>query len=184
MSDDRRTEHPDGTVSSFPGYQTVYGDAARTNTLLEAGIKNAHALVLSASNVKGECEIVRQAQELNSHIRIIARTTYLSDRQNLIAAGADVVFSDEGEVALSVMEMILKQFGATPDQINRERKRVHESFVSTPSQAKKKTDQNQLPCSLNPEVYRATLPQLSQKPLDVPDLEHRGNISGTLTRKC
>lgn len=129
------------TVQSLrsQGYQTVYGDAARINTLLEAGIKHAHALVLSASNVKGECEIVRQAQELNSHIRIIARTTYLSDRQSLIAAGADVVFSDEGEVALSIMEMILKQFGATPDQINRERKRLHESFVSAPPQAKEES---------------------------------------------
>ncbi|HOW14870.1 cation:proton antiporter [Methanosarcina sp.] len=131
------------TVQSLrsQGYRTVYGDAARVNTLIEAGIKNAHALVLSVSNVKGECEIVRQARELNPHISIIARTTYLSNRQNLIAAGADVIFSDEGEVALSVMEMILRQFGATPDQINRERKRVHESFYegffSTPPQTKK-----------------------------------------------
>lgn len=131
------------TVQSLrsQGYRTVYGDAARVNTLFEAGIKNAHALVISASNVKGESEIVRHARELNPHIGIIARTTYLSNRQNLIAAGADVIFSDEGEVALSVMEMILKQFGATPDQINRERKRVHESFYKnfffTPPQAKK-----------------------------------------------
>jgi CPA2 family monovalent cation:H+ antiporter-2 len=126
---------------SSQGYRTVYGDAARFNTLSEAGIKNAHALVLSASNVKGECEIVRQARELNPNIRIIARTIYLSNRKKLIAAGADVIFSDEGEVALSVTEMILKQFGATPDQINRERNRVHESFyesfVSTPLQVKK-----------------------------------------------
>lgn len=131
------------TVQSLrsQGYPTVYGDAARINTLTGAGIKNAHALVLSVSNVKGEVEIVRQARELNPNIKIIARTTYLSNRQNLITAGADVIFSDEGEVALSVMEMILRQFGATPDQINRERKRVHESFYegffSTPPQTKK-----------------------------------------------
>lgn len=131
------------TVKSLrsEGYRTVYGDATRINTLTEAGIKNAHALVLSVSNVKGESEIIRQARELNPHIWIIARTTYLSNRQNLISAGADVIFSDEGEVALSVTEMILKQFGATPDQINRERQRVHEGFYerffSTPPQAKK-----------------------------------------------
>jgi CPA2 family monovalent cation:H+ antiporter-2 len=131
------------TVQSLrtQGYRTVYGDAARINTLFEAKIKNAHALVISVSNVKGENEIVRQARELNPNLRIIARTTYLSNRQNLAAAGADIIFSDEGEVALSVTEMILKQFGATPDQINRERQRVHEgfyeSFFSTPLQAKK-----------------------------------------------
>ena len=100
------------TVQSLrtQGYRTVYGDAARINTLFEAKIKNAHALVISVSNVKGENEIVRQARELNPNLRIIARTTYLSNRQNLAAAGADIIFSDEGEVALSVTEMILKQF--------------------------------------------------------------------------
>ncbi len=131
------------TVQSLrsQGYRTIYGDAARINTLTDAGITDAHALVLSVSDVKGESEIIRQARELNPHIRIIARTTYMSNRQNLIAAGADVIFTDEGEVALSVTEMILKQFGATPDQINRERQRVHESFYEsffpTPPQAKK-----------------------------------------------
>jgi CPA2 family monovalent cation:H+ antiporter-2 len=35
------------------------------------------------------------------------------------------------------IEMILKQLGATPDQINREHKRVHESFFSTSPQTKK-----------------------------------------------
>jgi CPA2 family monovalent cation:H+ antiporter-2 len=42
----------------------------------------------------------------------------------LRAAGADVVVSGEGEVALSLTAAILQRLGATPDQIDRERERV------------------------------------------------------------
>ena len=41
------------------------------------------------------------------------------------SAGADVVFSGEGEVALAFTEAILENLGATPEQIQRERARVH-----------------------------------------------------------
>ena len=43
----------------------------------------------------------------------------------LRSAGADVVFSGEGEVALAFTEAILENLGATPEQIQRERARVH-----------------------------------------------------------
>ena len=42
----------------------------------------------------------------------------------LRGAGADVVFSGEGEVALAFTTAILGDLGATPDQIDRERSRV------------------------------------------------------------
>jgi CPA2 family monovalent cation:H+ antiporter-2 len=44
-------------------------------------------------------------------------------------AGADVVFSGEGEVALAMTEFMLRQLGATPEQMDRERDRIrHELF--------------------------------------------------------
>lgn len=108
------------------GFRAIYGDAARIDTLTEAGVKQARVLVLSASTIRESSEMVRQARVLNPEIRIIARTAYLSELEDLRDAGVDVIFSDEGEVALSVTELILKQFGATPEQIDRERARVHE----------------------------------------------------------
>jgi hypothetical protein len=42
--------------------------------------------------------------------------------------GADRVFSGEGEVALAMTETILADLGATPEQIDRERARVHEEL--------------------------------------------------------
>jgi monovalent cation:H+ antiporter-2, CPA2 family len=38
------------------------------------------------------------------------------------------VFSGEGEVALALTEAILHRLGATPDQIDRERERVHQEL--------------------------------------------------------
>jgi CPA2 family monovalent cation:H+ antiporter-2 len=64
------------------------------------------------------------ARELNPSVRILARATDLREATTLRAAGADVVVSGEGEVALAVTESILQRLGATPDQIDRERQRV------------------------------------------------------------
>ncbi len=46
--------------------------------------------------------------------------------------GADVVFSGEGEIALSMTEFLLRQLGATAEQIDRERDRVRSEFFGRP----------------------------------------------------
>jgi len=112
----------------------VYGDAGRFDTLDHAGTRTAEVMVLSASDVGNGREIIRQARLLNPRIRILARTTYLRDAGELRAAGADGVFSGEGEVALAMTESILNRFNATPEQIRIERERVkQELHVSPPS---------------------------------------------------
>lgn len=86
--------------------------------------------------------MVRQARVLNPEIRIVARTAFLSELEDLRDAGVDVIFSDEGEVALSVTELILKQFGATPEQIDRERARVHEKLFFPVMAEESETNKN------------------------------------------
>lgn len=106
------------------GVAAVYGDAARPETLTAAGVGRASVLMLSASGIKGAQEVVRLARELNPAVRVVARSAYLRERADLRGAGADVVFSGEGEVALAMTEMVLRELGASPDQIDRERERV------------------------------------------------------------
>ena len=48
-------------------------------------------------------------------------------------AGADAVFSGEGEVALAMTEFVLRSLGASPDQIDRERQRIHDDLLSAPA---------------------------------------------------
>ena len=107
------------------GLEAVYGDALRRETLLEAGIQNARYLILASAAMQGSEEIIRAGRELNPRIRILARGSYLRDLAPLRRAGADLVFSGEGEVALAFTEAILRELGASPDQIDRERARVH-----------------------------------------------------------
>ncbi|WP_414662963.1 cation:proton antiporter [Horticoccus sp. 23ND18S-11] len=107
------------------GTVAIYGDATRVDTLTQAGVASATALVLSASSIQDGNEIVRQARALNPRIRVLARTAYVRELETLRAAGADEVFSGEGEVALAMTASVLRNLGATPEQIDRERQRVH-----------------------------------------------------------
>ncbi len=103
----------------------VYGDASHSETLRQAGVAKADILILSSSSIRGGKEVIHEAKRLNPKIRILARTAYLREVAELRAAGADAVFAGEGEVALSITEFILSAFGATAEQIDRERERVH-----------------------------------------------------------
>jgi len=118
------------------GIPAVYGDASRIDTLTEAGVATAQALVLSASSIRDGQEIVRQARELNPRIRVLARTAYVREIQELRSAGADAVFSGEGEVALAMTEAILKALGATVEQVERERDRAHQKLFGYPPPGK------------------------------------------------
>jgi CPA2 family monovalent cation:H+ antiporter-2 len=110
------------------GVRAIYGDASHRDTLVEAHVEDAIAVILSSSNMHAGSETIRIARELNPKILTFARSNYLSEVTALRHAGADVVFSGEGEVALSMTELILRQLGATPDQIDKERARVREDL--------------------------------------------------------
>ena len=73
----------------------------------------------------GGLSAARTARGLNPHIRVLARGSYLRDVSALKDAGANSVYSGEGEVALAFIEDILDSLGATPEQIDRERARAH-----------------------------------------------------------
>ncbi|MCW1887152.1 cation:proton antiporter [Luteolibacter flavescens] len=106
------------------GEKAQYGNASHPATLQAAGTDKADILVLSASSVSMGCEVIKEARSLNPKIRVVARTSYLKEANELLEAGANAVFSGEGEVALSMTEAILDNFGATPEQIERESERI------------------------------------------------------------
>ena len=101
----------------------VYGDARHTDTLISAGVRHAGTLIVSGADANAP-ETIRAARELNPAIHVMARAAYLRDVQPLHGAGAERVFSGEGEVALAMTEAVLRRLGATADQIDRERARV------------------------------------------------------------
>lgn len=110
------------------GVQAIYGDASQPNTLTSAGVSRAGGIIISVAGMPGVEETIRVARELNPEIQTLIRTTNLREASALRSSGADVVFSGEGEVALAFTEAILENLGATPEQIQRERARVHEEM--------------------------------------------------------
>jgi CPA2 family monovalent cation:H+ antiporter-2 len=122
------------TVQSLraEGRAAIYGDAGHRDTLVSAGVPTAGSIILSVAGLPQAREIIRTSRELNPGILILARTAYIRELIALKDAGATVVYSGEGEVALAFTETLLSRLGATPEQIDRERARVHEEISVPP----------------------------------------------------
>jgi CPA2 family monovalent cation:H+ antiporter-2 len=110
------------------GLDAVYGDATRPDTLMEAGMAGADNLILTSAGMTHSEEVIRAARQLNPNIRVLARAQYLRDLPALKRAGANTVFTGEGEVALAFIEEMLGRLGATAEQIDRERARAHDEL--------------------------------------------------------
>ncbi|HEY0370530.1 MAG TPA: cation:proton antiporter [Thermoanaerobaculia bacterium] len=109
----------------------IYGDAVQRDTLENAGIATSGTLILSSSTLANATEVIRTAREINPKIRVLARTSYVREAVTLRASGANGVFAGEGEVAFAMVETILRDLGATPDQIDHERSRVRAELLGT-----------------------------------------------------
>ena len=107
------------------GLSAVHGDATRSDVLEAAGIVGAGSLVLTSAGMEHSAEVIRAARDLYPGVKVLARVGYLRDLPALKTAGADTVYSGEGEVALAFVEDLMQDLGATPEQIDRERDRAH-----------------------------------------------------------
>jgi CPA2 family monovalent cation:H+ antiporter-2 len=108
--------------------RAVYGDGTHTETMIEARAQHAMVFILSSSGMRGSDEAIRLVREVNPSIRVFARATYLREVPLLRRAGADVVFTGEGEIALTMTEFLLRQLGATGEQIERQKERVRDEL--------------------------------------------------------
>lgn len=111
------------------GVRAVYGDANQREVLEQAGIKDATSLILSASGSSESTIAIGIARELNPKIHVVTRADYLRQTDSLQNAGANEVFSGEGEVALAMTDSMLRRLGATPDQLDEERARIRTELI-------------------------------------------------------
>jgi CPA2 family monovalent cation:H+ antiporter-2 len=111
------------------GLSAVHGDAQHPQTLVSAGLPHAATLIVSGADT-GSPQIIKEARTVNPSVHIFVRGGYLRDVPPLKQAGAEQVFSGEGEVALAMTEAVLRRLGATPDQIDRERDRVRQELFT------------------------------------------------------
>jgi CPA2 family monovalent cation:H+ antiporter-2 len=100
------------------GVRAIYGDIDQREVQIQAGVPDVASLILSASGSTAMVEAIRHARELNKDIHVIARADYLREARVLRQAGADDVFSGEGEVALAMTDSVLRELGGTPEQLD------------------------------------------------------------------
>lgn len=109
----------------------VYGDAGQGDVLERSGVATAQGLIVSVP-ISSEDAIIREARRLNPQIEILARASYARDIGALRVAGADAVFAGETEIALAMTAHLLEELGATKEQIDREREKLHKELVPSP----------------------------------------------------
>ena len=115
----------------------MYGDASHSETLKRAGAERAATLILSAPGIATSPDIIRHARELNPDILILAHVGYLKELHTLHHTGANQVFSGEAEVAFAMTTAILRQLGASPDQIDREGDQLRADLLDQKNHTKK-----------------------------------------------
>jgi CPA2 family monovalent cation:H+ antiporter-2 len=103
----------------------IYGDASHPDTLSAARVATARSFIVTTAGLPALAETLKSARAHNPAVQIVVRATYLRDVAALKAAGADLVISGEAEVALAMTAATLERLGATAEQIDRERARVH-----------------------------------------------------------
>ena len=91
------------------GEQVVYGDAARREVLVAAGLLRARALVISVADSPLALRILAQVRELRPGLPVVVRTLDDTDLDPLREAGAGAVVADimEGSLMLAGHALML-----------------------------------------------------------------------------
>lgn len=107
----------------------VYGDAKRWETLADAGLDQASALILS-SDMPEPGEVVRLARARRPSLRVMVRCGHLREVESLRALGAEVVVSGEGEIAIALTEAVLDAQGADPETVAGTRAAIRTTLIA------------------------------------------------------
>ena len=117
------------------GIHALHGDARLRPILRMAGVEQAKAIIITSAAAPAR-EISASARGLNPNISIMAYTTYIRDARVIRSAeqsgdgsARTSVFSGEEEVALTMMVHLLRSFGATEEQVTRERRAARERLA-------------------------------------------------------
>jgi CPA2 family monovalent cation:H+ antiporter-2 len=92
------------------GSRGLLGDATRPEVLRQAGAARARVLVLALSDPIATKHASRLARELNSRLFIVVRTRYVTEIDDLYAAGANLVIPEEFETSIEIFTAVLREF--------------------------------------------------------------------------
>ncbi len=108
------------------GEKVVYGDAARREALIAAGVARASAMVISFADTQAALRILHHVHELNPGLPVIVRTLDDGDLDRLIAAGATEVVPETFESSLMLASHALVLVGVPFKRVLRRIRDVRE----------------------------------------------------------
>ncbi|WP_455242474.1 cation:proton antiporter domain-containing protein [Petrachloros mirabilis] len=106
------------------GAPIYYGDATNPNVLRHVRIEDAKVLVVAISDPFITRRTVQVAKGLNPKIRIVVRTRYLRELQELHDLGADDVVPEEFETSIEIFALVLRTYNLPQDFITRKAEQV------------------------------------------------------------
>jgi K+:H+ antiporter len=96
-----------------------FGDGTRAEVLEKVGIEHARVLVFAIAAPADERRGVAVARQLSSTVRIVVRTRYVSEIEELRRLGADEVIPEELETSVEIFARVLRRYGVEVNRIRR-----------------------------------------------------------------
>jgi CPA2 family monovalent cation:H+ antiporter-2 len=98
----------------------LFGDATRGEVLERVGIHHARVIVFAISAPAEERRGVAMARAANPNVKIVVRTRYVSEIEELTRLGANQVIPEEFETSLEIFARVLRLYGVPTGSIRRE----------------------------------------------------------------
>lgn len=114
-------------AAAAAGESVVFGDPAKREVLVAAGISRAKALVISFSELNSSMSILRHAREIKPELPIIVRTTDDNHIDKLKDAGATEVVSEVMEGSLMLASHALMLLGLPLARVLKRIRTIRES---------------------------------------------------------
>jgi CPA2 family monovalent cation:H+ antiporter-2 len=106
-------------MAAAAGQNVVFGDAARLQSLMAAGLARAAAVVVSHHNTASALKILRLVQDHAPHVPVVVRTVDDTDIDRLRAAGATEVVPEAIEGSLMLAGHALALVGVPMQRVIR-----------------------------------------------------------------
>ncbi len=94
------------------------GDAGKQRTLMLVGADRARMLVIADDDPARVHHIASVARTISSSIHIVVRTRYVSEVEELHAAGVDCVIAEEHESVVQLFAQVLRDYKIGEDRIS------------------------------------------------------------------
>jgi CPA2 family monovalent cation:H+ antiporter-2 len=106
------------------GVPIYYGDATNPNVLRHVKIEDAKVLVVAISDPFITRRAVQVAKLLNPKVRVVVRTRYLRELEELHDIGADDVVPEEFETSIEIFALVLRTYNLPQDFITMKAEQV------------------------------------------------------------